>query len=74
MRLNARARLERVPESQVASEFLTRKLGIEPDVQADGQASRLWRGTREHLFLVLVSLLGAVVVAVPLGVLAAKRT
>jgi osmoprotectant transport system permease protein len=73
VQLNARARLERVPESQVASEFLTRKLGIEPEVRADSLASRLWRRTREHLFLVLVSLLGAVAVAVPLGVLAAKR-
>lgn len=73
VRLNARARLERVPEGQVASEFLTRKLSIEPEVQADSLASRLWLRTREHLFLVLVSLLGAVVVAVPLGVLAAKR-
>jgi osmoprotectant transport system permease protein len=73
VRLNARARLERVPESQVASEFLTRKLGIEPEVLADSLVSRLWRRTREHLFLVLVSLLGAVAVAVPLGVLAAKR-
>lgn len=73
VRLNARARLERVPESQAASEFLTRKLGIEPEVRTDGLASRLWRRTREHLFLVLVSLLAAVVVAVPLGVLAAKH-
>ena len=73
VRLNARARLERVPETQVASEFLTRKLGIEPEVRTDSLASRLWRRTREHLFLVLVSLLGAVAVAVPLGVLAAKR-
>lgn len=73
VRLNARARLERVPESQVASEFLTRELGIEPEVRADSLASRVWRRTREHLFLVLVSLLGAVAVAVPLGVLAAKR-
>lgn len=72
VRLNARARLERVPEGQVASEFLTRKLGIEPEVTADSLASRLSRRTREHLFLVLVSLLAAVVVAVPLGVLAAK--
>jgi osmoprotectant transport system permease protein len=72
VRLNARARLERVPEGQVASEFLTRKLGIEPEVMADSLASRLWRRTREHLFLVLVSLLAAVGVAVPLGVLAAK--
>lgn len=73
VQLNARARLERVPEAQVASEFLLRKLGIEPEVRTDGLGSRVWRRTREHLFLVLVSLLGAVAVAVPLGVLAAKR-
>jgi osmoprotectant transport system permease protein len=71
--LNARARLERVPEPQVASEFLTRELGLEAELRADSLSSRLWRRTREHLFLVLVSLLGAVVVAVPLGVVAAKR-
>jgi osmoprotectant transport system permease protein len=71
--LNARARLERVPEPQVASEFLSRELGLEADARADSLGSRLWRRTREHLFLVLVSLLGAVAVAVPLGVLAARR-
>jgi osmoprotectant transport system permease protein len=73
VQLNARVRLERVPETQVASEFLGRKLGLESEVSTDTLAWRVWRRTREHLFLVLVSLLGAVVVAVPLGVLAAKR-
>ncbi|MDY7225948.1 glycine betaine ABC transporter substrate-binding protein [Hyalangium sp. s54d21] len=70
--LNARARLERVSESQVASEFLARVLGLESQVREETLAARVWRRTREHLFLVLVSLLGAVAVAVPLGVLAAK--
>jgi len=71
--LNARARLERIAESQVAAEFLTRELGVETEARTDSLATRVWRRTREHLFLVLVSLLAAVVVAVPLGVLAAKR-
>jgi osmoprotectant transport system permease protein len=71
--LNARARLERIPEPRVAAEFLTRELGVETEVRTDSVAARVWRRTREHLFLVLVSLLAAVVVAVPLGVLAAKR-
>lgn len=73
VRLNARARLEHVPEDQVASEFLARRLGLETETRADSLASRVWLRTREHLFLVLVSLLGAIGVAVPLGVLAAKR-
>jgi osmoprotectant transport system permease protein len=71
--LNARARLERIPESRVAAEFLARELGVETEVRTDSLAARVWRRTREHLFLVLVSLLAAVAVAVPLGVLAAKR-
>jgi osmoprotectant transport system permease protein len=57
----------------VAAEFLTRELGVETEVRTESLAARVGGRTREHLFLVLVSLLGAVVVAVPLGVLAAKR-
>ncbi|HLL00704.1 MAG TPA: glycine betaine ABC transporter substrate-binding protein [Myxococcaceae bacterium] len=71
--LNARARLERLPEPKVAAGFLSRELGVQSEVRTDSLAPRVWRRTREHLFLVLVSLLAAVVVAVPLGVLAAKR-
>jgi len=70
--LNARARLERVPEARVAADFLERELGVEVEVQGEGLAARIWRRTREHLFLVLVSLGAAIGVAVPLGVLAAR--
>ena len=71
--LNAEARLERVPEARVAAGFLASALGITSEVRGDGLASRVWTRTREHLFLVGVSLLAAVVLAVPLGVVAARR-
>ncbi len=71
--LNARAKLERVPETQVAADFLRRELGLEVEVRGRGMLAELWRHTREHLFLVGVSLLAAILVAVPLGVLAARR-
>jgi osmoprotectant transport system permease protein len=45
----------------------------EADVPAPSIAHRLWRATLEHLYLVVVSLTAAIVVAVPLGVIAAKR-
>lgn len=72
-RLNARARVDRVPETQVAEGFLRDTVGAVSVAPPEGRAARVWARTREHLALVLTSLLAAVVVAVPLGVLAAKR-
>ncbi|WP_240356172.1 glycine betaine ABC transporter substrate-binding protein [Myxococcus eversor] len=72
VKLNARARLERVPEAQVASDFLAQALGVSTVVHGDSLVSRVWLRTREHLFLVGVSLLGALALAVPLGVLASR--
>lgn len=71
--MNARTKLDRVPESQVASDFLGEHLGIVTRAAAAGPWTNLARRTREHLFLVLVSLLAAISLAVPLGVLAAFR-
>jgi osmoprotectant transport system permease protein len=71
--LNAQAKLRRVPEPQVAATFLERELGLAVTVRGDGPLASLWRHTRDHLFLVGLSLLAAIAVAVPLGVLAAKR-
>lgn len=71
--LNAQAKLQRVPEPRVAAAFLERELGLSVTVRGDGLLASLWRHTREHLFLVGLSLLAAILVAVPLGVLAARR-
>jgi osmoprotectant transport system permease protein len=65
-------------EREVAGEFLARSLGITTTLasatSADGSlAGRLAETTYEHLRLVVPSLLAAVLVAVPLGVIAARR-
>ena len=70
--LNARAKLERVPEPVVASEFLRAALGVDADVAVAGFWDRLWQRTEEHLALVGLALLASVLVAIPLGVGAAK--
>jgi osmoprotectant transport system permease protein len=71
-RLNARAKLERVPEAVVASDFLREQLGVNARVEVAGRAERIWQRTKEHLGLVGLSLLAAILVAIPLGVAAAK--
>ncbi len=72
-RMNARARLERVPEPQVAADFLGERLGVAASGHVEGRLGRLAHRTGEHLVLVASALLTAVAVAVPLGVLAERR-
>jgi osmoprotectant transport system permease protein len=66
--MNARARLDHVGEAQVAAAFLGG-----PARPEQSWPSRVLRRTGEHLFLVGISLGAAVLVAIPLGVLAARR-
>ncbi len=70
--LNARVRLDGQPEAVAAAGWLESRLGVASEVAVAGRAERVWQRTREHLALVGLSLLAAIVVAIPLGVLAAK--
>ena len=72
-RLNARARLERVPEAQVAAAFLRDALGVASRPHVEGRAGRILRRTVEHLGLVAASLGAAIALAIPLGVIAERR-
>jgi osmoprotectant transport system permease protein len=71
--MNARAKLDRVPEPKVAADFLRSALGVNgPPPPTVGIAGSIMRRAIEHLQLVGLSLLAAIAVAVPLGVLAAR--
>lgn len=60
-------------ESEAAANFVAAQFGVEAPAPSQRLAERVWRRTREHLFLVGVSLAAAILVALPLGVAAAKR-
>ncbi|GAB4376846.1 MAG: glycine betaine ABC transporter substrate-binding protein [Calditrichia bacterium] len=72
--MNHRAKLLGVSEKVIASDFLQQALNLETRFRVEGFWSRLYRHTREHLFLVMVSLLAAIVLSIPLGILAVKFT
>lgn len=72
-KLNARAALDREPEAQIAASFLRDQLNVNSDAQVYGRPTRVWRRTREHLAMVGISLGLAVLVAIPLGILAFYR-
>lgn len=71
--LNGRVKLHGEAESVVAARFLEGNLKLEIIPQASTVWQRFWRNTREHLLLVGISLVAAIVVAIPLGILAARR-
>ena len=71
--LNEKAKIDKLSEQRVAAGFLERKLGVHAPDDAESVWARIARETREHLFLVLVSLACAILVSIPLGILAAQR-
>ena len=78
--LNKRAKLDRVADTVVAAAFLHQHVDAKiavPDVGAAEfyrrRFARLITNTGEHLFLVAISLTAAILVAIPLGVLAYKK-
>jgi osmoprotectant transport system permease protein len=70
--MNARAKLDRVAEDRVAADFLAGKFGIEARITSETFIGRLLRRLGEHLTLVSISLMAAIVVSIPLGVVAAR--
>ena len=71
--MNATVKLRRKSEAAVAANFLARNLAVASAVAVESLLARLARTTAEHLTLVAISLSVAIVVSVPLGILAARR-
>ncbi len=71
--MNARAKLERVPQATVAADYLRDAFGVTAARRAPGRAGALLARVGEHLLLVGISLLAAILIAIPLGIFAARR-
>ena len=69
--MNARVRIDGESDSAVAASFL-QSMGIQAVAQRATRIDRLKRTTLEHLYLVGLSLLAAILIAIPLGILAAR--
>lgn len=70
--LNARAAVDKIEERRVAAEWLVQAFGVAAAGHDPGRVERIWARTREHLLLVAISLIAALIAAIPLGVVAAK--
>lgn len=73
IRMNRLVKIEKVPESRVAADFLADRLGQVAGIRVESSTEQVYRRTREHLFLVTLSLCAAIFIGVPLGVISARR-
>ena len=71
-RMNSAATLGKTPENKVAADFLAEKFDIRMEIVEETLFAKLYRLTVEHLVLVSISLLAAISVSIPLGILAFK--
>ena len=70
--MNSRVKLDGIQETLVAADFLNENLGIEVVAKASSRIERFWRYTQQHIALVAISLFAAILIAVPLGIAAAR--
>ncbi|MEM8864645.1 MAG: ABC transporter permease subunit, partial [Planctomycetota bacterium] len=72
MQMNSQVVNDRRTPERVTAEFLSDRFGVESESSDDTLAQRVWQRTGEHLDLVRKSLIPAILIAIPLGVFAAK--
>jgi len=70
--MNSRA-VDGDPPVEIAADFVRDQFEVQPIVGAESSARRLWRLTLEHLTLVGIALAASILVALPLGIIAARR-
>lgn len=71
--LNAAAKIDKIPPAIIAATFIREKLGLQVTVESTHIWNSLWQSTKEHLLLVLISLTAAIILSIPLGVLASRN-
>ncbi len=71
--LNGEVKIKGKPEGEVASNFIKQKFNYQTNFIEDTFLSRLLFNTKEHLFLVLISLSAAILFSIPLGIFAYKN-
>ena len=71
--MNAAARIAHRDEGDIAAGFVRDRFGLAAQSQSQSLPARILQRTIEHLSLTLISLAAAILVAIPLGVFAARN-
>ena len=73
IKMNEEVKIGGKTENNVASEFVKSVFGIKSKYQPETIWDRLIKNTKQHLFLVSVSLLAAILLSIPLGIIAFRK-
>lgn len=73
IKLNARCEVDKRYEAEVAQEFLSDRMQVNVSVESTSVAREIFKNTVQHLDLVRMSLVACILVAIPLGIIAAKQ-
>ena len=73
IKMNEEVKIGGKTESNVASEFVKSVFGFKSKYQPETIWDRLIKNTKQHLFLVSVSLLAAILLSIPLGIIAFRK-
>ena len=68
--MNEQVKIAGTPADEVASHFLAQRFSVPGEVVSSSLLERLVLRTRQHVFLVSISLMAAIFVSIPLGILA----
>lgn len=71
--MNSRVRVKGKSELSVATNFVKSNYGVEPQAEGAEKDNEFWKNTLDHLVLVFISMFFAVLVAIPLGIISAKK-
>ena len=73
IKMNEEVKIGRETESKVAAEFIKNTFGITSQYKQETFWDGLVKNTKQHLFLVLVSLVAAILISIPLGIIAFRK-
>jgi osmoprotectant transport system permease protein len=71
--MNAKVKIDKIAEGVVASNFIKQKFSISTQYQKNTFLSDLLLYTKQHLFMVVISLFAAIIISIPLGIIAFKN-
>lgn len=71
--MNSDVKLNGKTESEVAAAYIHNTFLIKTTFEEENLLDRLYHNTKEHLFLVLISLSAAILLAIPLGIISYKN-
>ena len=73
IKMNSDVKINKVSEEVVAAQYIKNSFSIDSNYTENTFISRLWHNTKEHLYLVLISLSAAILVSIPLGISSYKN-